>query len=161
MFGFFTPHAHTKKHARIGLAAVMMLTLMSACQKYSDEDYEGHWQLTEIALADGTDAHNVKADGIYWRMQLNVLQIISTGIPIETNPGEVIAKFNVSDGVLHLYEIYHSEREADILITEADDALTLKPYGITAPTEDYHIDHLSSSSLVLTSATRRLSFRKF
>ncbi len=138
-----------------------LLLGLSTCQKYSDEEYEGQWQLIEIAQPDGTSPQDVKASGVYWRLQLGVLQIICTGLPEESNPGEVIAKYNVGEGVLSLTAIYHSQREADILITDPADAATLSPYGITSPTEDYQIDEMSSSRMVLTSAHLRLTFRKF
>lgn len=132
-----------------------------SCQKYSDEDYEGMWQLIEISQPDGTAPRNVKADGVYWRIQLGILQILSTRIPTASNQGELIATFSVSGSTLRLNAIYRHEREADNIISDPAEAALLSPYGITAPTEEYHIDALTGSRLILTSSTQRLVFRKF
>lgn len=149
------------RHTLLYIAAIVLTVGLCQCQKYSDEDHEGQWQLVEIALPDGTMTEDVKANGVYWRMQLGILQIVCTGIPEENNLGEVIARIEVSDGRLRLTEIYHSQREADILITDPADAATLRPYGITAPVEDYAINTLTNNHMVLTSDNLRLTFRKF
>lgn len=149
------------RHSVLYILTLAFCTCFTGCQKYSDEEYEGHWQLIEISQPDGTMPEDVRSHGVYWRLQLGILQVMCTGLPAEENPGEVIARVVVEGGFFRLTEIYHSEREADNLITDPADAATLSSLGITAPTEEFRIDELNSSRMVLTSATRRLTFRKF
>ncbi|MBP3229069.1 MAG: lipocalin-like domain-containing protein [Bacteroidaceae bacterium] len=146
---------------RIAPFLILLLLALASCQKYSDEDYEGMWQLTEIAQPDGSDARDVKSSGVYWRMQLGLLLITHTGIPADQDPGEVVARVSVSGGTLALTAVYHHLREADIPVTDPADALTLAPLGITAPTETFTIDCLTDSRLVLIGPATRLTFRKY
>lgn len=150
--------------SRILLFYIAILAIsanLASCQKYSDEDYEGMWQLIEIAQPDGSAPQDVKANGIYWRIQLGILQITCTGMPIESNPGEVTATFSVSENIFHLNAIYNHEREADLLIADPAEATKFNVYGISAPTEDFQIEALTDSRLVLVSPGLRLVFRKF
>ncbi|MBR7027978.1 MAG: lipocalin-like domain-containing protein [Bacteroidaceae bacterium] len=149
------------RHTVLYIVLLLLGMVLQGCQKYSDEDYEGQWQLLEIAAPDGTNPQDVKAQGIYWRMQLGILQIISTGMSEDADPGEVIAQYHVSDGKLCITAIYKSEREADILITEPEAMLIYLPYGLTEVSEDFVIETISSSRLVLVSGNKRLTFRKF
>ncbi|MBR1838004.1 MAG: lipocalin-like domain-containing protein [Bacteroidaceae bacterium] len=146
---------------RLLLTFLVVSTTLLSCQKYSNEDYEGQWQLIEIAESDGTSAQDVKPYQIYWRLQLGLIQIMSTGLEEERNPGEIIARFQVEQGQLQITSVYWSLREADIPLVEAEEFARIAIYGISSAPETFQIIEMNTSRMVLQSSAHRLTFRKF
>ena len=142
------------------------LALISSCEKNpTNGDLDGQWQLLEIsnktvATDADYDTHiSKKDDRIYWCFQLDLLMIRSK----ENLNGQTpytFARFNHSGKNLDLTSTYIHFRDKDELITETDTRI-LEPMGITGNAEKYVIQELNSKRMVLTTAVKRLTFRKF
>lgn len=141
------------------LLITALLALYSRCDKLPrNELLDGQWQLLRI---DNTD---LRAQRIYWRFQLDLLQFYSPHpLPIPQPHNAIMARFSQQGETLSVTQAFLVDRAAgrDVLITPAMN-IDLSPLGITAPLPIvFHVNRLTSQTLRLTANGQCLEFRKF
>lgn len=127
-----------------GLAGV------SSCEKMDDNgDLGGNWQLVSWErLSDGSLVAT-NADSIFYTIQGKLMKTQRM-----SQPDFFLATFRTTTDSLVMLNIYASPY--DSLVAPS----ALSAYGVS-PSGRFHFDHLSSSRLVLSTETSRLTFRKY
>lgn len=141
----------------LGLAATSCETEMDVS---SNGDLDGFWQMTTADTLATGGQRNMLSEGVTWAFQGKLMEMRHVSVErFELYADNVICKFEVSGGKLHLYEFYYVLRnEEDPVVEELDG---VSGFGVNRlHGEDFRIVTLSSDRLVLESQLLRLHFRK-
>lgn len=141
------------KHIQHSLCAIFLLSIIlcfTACEKMDDNgDLGGNWQLTSWQrLSDGAILAT-NADSIYYTFQGKLMK--TQRMSQETF---FLMTFSATGDSLILHDIYASPY--DSIVSPS----ALSAYGVS-PSGRFHFDKLSSSRLILSTETDRLTFRKY
>lgn len=145
------------------LLLILFLTSLAACDKQPDNDeLDGKWQLLEIFStgADGgfTQLTDKRESKTFWSFQLGLLQIGSNDLH-NGSTADTFARFTHSGDRLSVNEVYVHYRDRDSLVTDPS-STAFASVGIRGNTAQFLINRLTSSQLILTSATDSLVFYK-
>ncbi len=137
------------KHTR-HIIAIISILLLASCDRKGDENgaLDGMWQLTEWRNETGQVVADQNA-GIYYSFQLKLMKV---QVPFST--ACYLSHFVHQDDELIVGQPTHWPTDSIYSLSE------LTKYGVPADGH-FHVDALSSSRLVLSSETGRLSFRKY
>ena len=131
---------------------------LSSCKLHTsgNGDLDGYWQgLTMEDLQTG-ELSDMREKTITWSVQGDLLSMRSSVA------GEIIWRFDHTDGVLSLSEPYYSRRGyAEGTDVPVEDVNDLAPYGIYNLEEYFKVLELDGNTLRLESASVRLTFRKY
>lgn len=136
----------------------MMVTMMTSCSWFETDnagDLEGLWHLRSVEKLDDGTVIDYSKKRIYWAFQKKLLEMQDK----ENNAASILWRFIHSDSKLILMQPYRYDRENGDEPLESTELLS--PYFIDNLEEEFHIDHLGSGTMLLTSPTVRMSFRKF
>ena len=149
-------------------AALSILVTFTNCEnKWPDNgDLDGMWQL--MSVEQDAIVTDKKADKVYWSIRSNLVQFN------DTKGTRLYSHFTRKEGSLILTDLctpsaHEKEGDNDEWITY-DNRDILVPFGIQADpdplhperlTQTFHIDKLTSSTLILSTPTYTLHFRKF
>ncbi|MBR1652214.1 MAG: lipocalin-like domain-containing protein [Alloprevotella sp.] len=134
-------------------------TLLTSCDKWPENGkLDGMWQLTSIAT-DGGEAVSTTGDGIFWKVQLDLIVIHTTHAPLNGSTFDTSVTFEYQGDALNLTGLYIHEFTGDELITDpASTALAWT--GIYGTGASFHIARLDSKRMILENERVRLVFRK-
>ena len=153
------------------IIGLLMLLIMGAysCDKLpKNDDLDGMWHLQEVTNLSTTpeQVENVAEGGIYWNVNLDLLQIYSKKRVMyhdEATGKDVYhayCRFEYSGDALNVTKVYLSFDVRDSLLTDPATAI-MEPYGIMGCADAFNIEHLGSKRMILVSDDKRLVFRKF
>lgn len=139
-----------KANLLYSLLFVLALVGVASCEKMDDNgDLGGNWQLTSWQrLSDGSVVAT-NADSIFYTFQGKLMKTQRM-----SQSDFFLATFRTTADSLVMLNIYASPY--DSLVAPS----ALSAYGVS-PSGRFHFDHLSSSRLVLSTETDRLTFRKY
>ncbi len=146
-----------KHYIYIIMCVAMMLT---SCDKWPENGkLDGMWQLTSIAT-DGEEAVSTISDGIYWKVQLDLIMIHTTHETLNGRTFDTSATFDYKGKSLNLTGLYIHDFTSDELITDPE-STALAWTGIYGTSAQFHIAKLDSKKMILENERVRLVFRKF
>lgn len=136
------------------LGLLFIVLCFTGCGKIDKNgDLDGMWQLTEL---ENLTTHTIEADknnGIYWNVQLDILNIKD-----RNNQKEYYCRFNHNDNLLTITNCYRFDNGIEV-IPEVNDMLL---YAFDGNNEGYFtIEQLSNEHLILKTDNYRLIFRKY
>lgn len=150
----------------LSIFVVIMLAL-TACDKLpKNGELDGQWQLMEMATKTAPDATeyaqvtNKKSERIFWRFQLDLLNIYTQLGNLNGHSGFSVARFKHANGKLDIAPTYIHFENRDSLLTDPS-TTALLPMGIRGNAANFTVEELNSERMVLTSPMERLTFRKF
>lgn len=131
--------------------AILGLLCVTCAKAPINGDLDGFWQLAEIAYTGGTvtDTHN---DGLFYSVQLKLI-----GLQKGSN-NQYLGRFVQTEDSLFVYDFRLNITGDNSQKAAAGD---LQAWGIPDTTERFAIERLNGKEMILTSATARLSFRKW
>lgn len=148
------------------VALLLACGLAASCDKLpKNGKLDGRWQMLDLYSRSTPSAptHDLhapkKADGIYWDVQLDLINIHSQGGHLNGHTDDAVARFAYNDNRLAITATYIHYRDRDSLLTAETTALV--SFGIRSNTADFRIARLSGSQLILVNASDSLVFRKF
>lgn len=132
----------------------LVLVALSSCHlRMSDNgDLDGNWQLTAIDTVATGGVRQMKESGTFWAFQFDMLQL-RNGISV------IDMRFNHDGDVLVVNDPYIDDRPSGD--QKLEDVELLRPYGINALEEHFHIHCLDSEQMILEGENLILYFRKF
>lgn len=135
------------------IVCVLLTTVaagFSSCDKMDDNgDLGGNWQLTSWErLSDGAILAT-NADSIFYTFQGELMKTQRM-----SSLDFFLATFRTTADSLVMLRIYASPYDSVVAPS------ALAEYGVS-PSGRFHFDHLSSSQMVLSTETDRLTFRKY
>lgn len=152
--------------------SLALLFTISACDKIPDNnDINGSWQLLEFYTTDPNVEPYVASYGYYskrtdkreshtyWNFQLGLLQIISDDLH-NGFTNQSFAKYTLKNDMLQLNGTYIHYRDRDSLIIDPTGSNALQSIGIWSTTDEFVIQKLTSTDLILTTRFDSLIFRK-
>lgn len=142
---------------RTTIYIIMCVFLLSACEfETSDNgDLDGYWQWLSLDTLSSGECVDMRETLIFWAFEGDLLEIRDN---CGSNPN-VFFRFSHEADSLFIYDpILDKKDSSDIVLT---DYSVLIPYAIQSMPEHFHVDHLSGSSMTLSSESFRLSFRKY
>lgn len=131
------------------------LFIMTACdvEMSNNGKLDGLWQMTEMQVT-GEEAIDMRETGTIWAFQFRLLELRN-----KINLNGVLCRFEQNGDNLRVYEPREQKHmEYDRLIT---DSILLVPFGLNTTDEDFRIETLTSSHMVLVSKKARVRFRKY
>lgn len=135
-------------------ALLLLCLLFASCEfeTSGNGDLDGFWQLRTLDSLHNGRAVDMRGNGVYWAVQVNLLEARSPA-------ANVFFRFNHVGDSLLLSEPYINNRDsADIKVT---DATVLRPLGINRLDERFLVETLDGGTMVLRSSVLRLYFRKY
>lgn len=131
--------------------AILGLLCVTCAKAPINGDLDGFWQLAEIAYTGGTvtDTHN---DGLFYSVQLKLI-----GLQRDGN-NQYLGRFVQTEDSLYVYDFRLNITGDNSQKAAVGD---LQAWGIPDTTERFAIEKLNGKEMILTSATARLSFRKW
>ena len=131
--------------------AILGLLCVTCAKAPINGDLDGFWQLAEIAYTGGTvtDTHN---DGLFYSVQLKLI-----GLQRDGN-NQYLGRFVQTEDSLYVYDFRLNITGDNSQKAAVGD---LQAWGIADTTERFAIEKLNGKEMILTSATARLSFRKW
>ncbi len=132
----------------------LLCLLFASCEfeTSGNGDLDGFWQLRSLDSLHNGRAVDMRGNGVYWAVQVNLLEARSPA-------ANVFFRFNHVGDSLLLSEPYINNRDsADIKVT---DATVLRPLGINRLDERFLVETLDGGTMVLRSSVLRLYFRKY
>lgn len=136
-----------------------IIILVASCDKLPmNGDLDGMWQMVSEQRGDTlTDRLD---DRIYVSYQLHTVQM-GTG----SASGKFYAQFtHIGDTISYANICYGADSRSETDVNEPvdeDEMDVLQPWGIYSLQPTYHVDRLTKETLILTSDTSTLRFRKF
>lgn len=116
---------------------------------------DGNWRIASIdTLATGGTA-DYSGKLIYWAVQHKLLSLYDSDDQLP----HFLLRFNHNGDTLKVYEPYYYNREEGD--EKVEDAAVLNPYGIHALEENFMVEALSSSKMIIRSETLRIKFNKW
>lgn len=144
----------------LGLFLLLLSAVLSGgCDKVPRNGWlDGQWQLVEM------DETDVKAQKIYWRFQLDLLQFYSPVVRLSTDikHNAVMSRFEHRGRQLtlpHAYLIIRSEGRDSLITPQMN--IDLSAFGVDRLPLTYRVVSAESQSMVLETDQHRLVFRKF
>lgn len=154
------------------LLAWLMPLLLLACDKLPNNgDLDGMWQLMTVEHHASGEVVDLSNTQHYWSFRLRLVQFSAhKGI----NTSVFYAHFTHDGNTIHLYDFcsqakYEKETDDNEWVSPAQ-ANIFTPWGFVPQpdpsnpnktTTSFHVEQLTSSSLILSNSTTTLSFRKF
>lgn len=115
---------------------------------------DGMWKLVSVDTLSTSGVRAMSGERIFWSFQHKLLQLDDKS----GNRQSVLFRFEHNGGSLRLYDPYLYDRtNGDAPVTDAGE---LAPFGVSALEENYTVESISGSKMVLRSEALRLSFRK-
>lgn len=152
---------------RIFLFLLIALLTLGACDKLPENGpLDGQWQLMEIATRQSPDDADFslreaqKDNRIYWCFQLKLLSIRTLTGSLNGHTDETVGRFRYTGDRLAVTELHIHYRARDSLVTDPS-TTAFERLGITGCADTFQIERLDGQQMVLRSADRRLTFRKF
>lgn len=142
------------------IIAFFALFTVFSCQKYTNEDTDGQWQLISLTLNDDFKEIDKKAERIMWAFQLDLLQIRAFTPQTEGTPDYIVARYRNQGDSLHITSTYYHFRDRDSLYTDPAQTI-LEPLGIHGNATSYKVERLTDNEMVLRSSYWLLRFRKY
>lgn len=135
-----------------------VMATLSSCSWFETDnagDLEGLWHVRSVEFkADGTKT-DLSSERYYWAFQKKLLQMEDK----EGKAATFLWRFQKEENKLTISQPYRYDRENGDEPLESTDLLA--PYFIENLEETFTIEHLGSGTMLLSSETVRLSFRKF
>lgn len=135
-----------------------VMATLSSCSWFETDnagDLEGLWHVRSVeSKVDGTKT-DLSSERYYWAFQKKLLQMENKEGKAET----LLWRFQRDENKLTISQPYRYDRENGDEPLESTDLLA--PYFIDNLEETFTIEHLGSGTMLLSSETVRLSFRKF
>lgn len=132
------------------------LTFVSCGLESSDNGkLDGYWHLEQIDTISTGGVNDLSGQKLFWAVQAKLLMLTDQDY-VHTR---MIMRFNHTGERLILSEPYTDDREKGDQPQTTPSLLT--PYGINALTEDFKVEELSSSNMILSNDKYRLKFKKF
>ncbi len=154
-----------KRIIRTTAVAIALLCTTTACDfhDYDNGDLDGFWHLERVDTLQTGGTCDLSEEKVFWGVQAKLINVSDK----QNDIYGYFLRFEHTDNVLRLYnpcdnhERYGREEHlTDDPLTD-EDVYKLSPYGINALEEEYNVDHLSSSDMVLSNTSLRLKFTKF
>ena len=149
------------------LISLIITSICFSCAKNPiNGDLDGQWQLMEISMKKAPSSPNYdsiisrKESQIFWSFQLDLMMIRTIGQILNGHTEMTMAKFNHHYNQLDITSTYIHYRERDSLIDDPTTTI-LEPMGISGNAEKFSIQTLNRKRMVLTTPTKRLTFRKY
>ena len=141
-----------RKIIYIASVAVMLFTITSCeLETSGNGKLDGFWHLEKIDTIATGGICDLSEGNVFWAFQHKLLEL--------NGYTTCLCRFSHANGVLSVSEPYRYDREnGDELLTEPT---LLIPYGINSLEEDFSVEALSNSRMVLNSGDLRLHFTKF
>ena len=156
-----------KLHKITYIILALATTVVVSCGKIpANGDLDGQWQLMEISTkANPSDTQytvstSKKADEIYWRFQLDLLNIHTCSGNLNGRTPDTSARFKHEGNRLDVTKTYIHFFSRDSLLKDPSTTI-LEPIGISGNAENFNVAHLSRKSMILVNDNKRLVFRKF
>ncbi len=131
-----------------------ILIILNACdvEMSNNGDLDGYWQLSRVDTLDGGSRYMINSR-VFWSFQMNLLQLN------KVDNTDYLMQFDYKDAKLRVYDPYLSARNTgDKPVTDID---VLRPYGVNSLDEEFEVETLTSSKMVLTSSMLRLYFNRY
>ena len=154
----------TMKKIKTMILFVMLLftgVLTSCTLETSDNgDFDGYWHLLSAEnLKDGTIT-DYSQRRVFWGVQAKLIHLTDFDYDVES----YYLRFNRADGVLSITEAYidhwHQDNGDDGGDIAVSDTAALSHFMIMRLPEEYKVESLNGSKMILCSDTYRLKFRK-
>lgn len=145
-----------KKLLYVIFATICLCTTFTGCTLEMSEngDLDGFWNLRQIDTLATQRTINVKDSGIYWSIQLNMIDVRF----VDDRHKECVMKFDKQGDTITINTpCYFNHTDGDVPLTNAD---PLRPYGINSMNESFIIEHLTPGNMTLKTDKLRLYFRK-
>lgn len=126
--------------------------LLFSCDKQDDNGrLGGLWQMKEWKSLPSGQVVAGKEDRIFYSVQLDLMKFQKIG---DTEASYFLSRFSHRGDSLIIGTVYSRPNDSIVSVS------MLAPYGVPKDGR-FHIDHLSDHSLVLSSDSARLTFRKY
>lgn len=140
---------------RLAIMPVFLILLslfLCTCDKEDDNGrLGGMWQMKEWRSVPSGELIAGKEERIFYSVQLDLMKFQRIG---DTNPPYFLSRFTHRGDSLIIGTVYSRPKDSIVSIS------MLAPYGVPADGR-FHIDHLSSHTLILSADSVRLTFRKY
>lgn len=141
----------------------VVCTIFSSCtlEVSGNGDLDGLWHIERIetSTADAStgeeivQTNDLSEQYLFWAVQAKMLVLQN-----KSNGEQFILRFKHENGTLRVYEPYLYDRNNGDKPLDSADALV--PYGISSLETSFTVEHLGSSSMVLSAGNTRICFRK-
>lgn len=122
---------------------------LSSCDKVDDNGrFFGMWQMKEWKALPSGEIRATKDDRIFYSVQLHLMQFKKIG------GSQYLSRFRHKGDSLIIGTVFGGASDDTVSIAR------LAPFGVPADGR-FHIDELSDHTLVLSSDSARLTFRKY
>lgn len=132
---------------------ILLIGALASCEVHTSNngDLDGYWQMVQMDSVASDKVTNMKGSGIFYAVYAHLLQVHGAGT-------QVSFRFKHFGDSLTLYSPYADYGQND---QPVEDVSVLKPYGINRLHENFHVDALSNSKMILSNQDVRLYFRKY
>lgn len=140
-----------------GAVVFAFAALLAACTIEHSENgrLDGFWHLERIDTIATGRVGDYSNRLLYWAVQGTLLQ--TSDFDVSSLPLFVM-HFEHGDGKLRVYDVHHNDRPNGD--PEIDDLNDLRPCGINATDETFHVEQLTGSTMILRGDMLRLYFKK-
>lgn len=126
--------------------------VLFSCDKEDDNGrLGGLWQMKEWKAVPSGEIKATKEDRIFYSVQLDLMKFQKIG---DTGSDYFLSRFSHKGDSLIIGTVYSRPKDSIVSVS------LLAPYGVPADGR-FHIDHLSDHTLVLSSDSALLTFRKY
>lgn len=131
--------------------------LLTSCEldMLNNSKFDGNWQLRQMDDLVNETVTDMTYSYIYWGIQDDLLQVRD----IDNENLRIFFQYSINGNQLTIHSPYQALTKNDLVPVE--DTEILQSLGITASEEHFQIETLSSGTMVLTSPSYRLHFRKY
>lgn len=139
------------------LLSLLMLAACTSCELETSTNgaLDGYWRLQQVDTLQTAGTADLSAQRLFWAVQGKILMLKDLSLQYP----ECVMEFEHHDGRLALRKPLISDRaKGDPVI---DDVKILYPYGIWRLDEQFEVERLDGSRMILRSEQLRLVFTKF
>lgn len=139
------------------LLILLMLTTWTSCELETSNNgvLDGYWRLQQVDTLQTKGTADLSAQRLFWSVQGKILMLND----LDYRYPECVMEFEHRGGRLTLRKPLISDRaKGDSVI---GDAQILHPYGIRRLDEQFEVERLDGSHMVLRGEQLRLVFTKF
>lgn len=139
------------------LLTLLMLAVCTSCELETSTNgaLDGYWRLQQVDTLQTTGTADLSAQRLFWAVQGKILMLND----LDYRYPECVMEFEHHDQRLTLHRPLISDRaKGDPVI---GDAQILHPYGIRRLDEQFEVERLDGSRMVLRGEQLRLVFTKF
>ena len=152
----------------IWMVLLLVVGVFSCDKLPKNGDLDGMWHLQRMTTLSTTsqEVKDVAPQQIYWKVQLDLLQISSPRLPIYKDEAtgkqtyNAYCRFEYTGTTLNVNKVYLSFDIKDSLLTDFTTTI-MEPFGIMGCADTFYIENLDSKRMILVSDDKRLEFRKF